>query len=160
VTVQGPVVLIVDGNVNISGGEIQLATAGATPASLTIFMESGSMTLGDNGIVNSDVLPLAKRVAIVGTRNTSTSNSIQISISGTNPFYGVIYFPYLPITVAGNPVIYGSIVGQSVTFTGSPTIHYDMALRYPASPPLASDAAFTSLYSPIAAGNLLETAGP
>jgi hypothetical protein len=159
VTIQGPVVIVVDGNVNISsGGQIQLATAGVAPASLTIFLEGGSMTLGDNGIVNSDVLPLPKRVAIVGTRNTSNTNSIQISTSSTNPFYGVIYFPYLPITVTGNPVIYGSIVGQSVTFTGSPTIHYDMALRYPDA--ITSDAAFTSLYSPIAAGNLLETVGP
>jgi hypothetical protein len=159
VTIQGPVVLVVDGNFNISGGQIQLATAGVAPASLTIFLENGNMTLGDNGIVNSDVLPLPKRVAIVGTRNTSTSHSIQVSTSGTNPFYGVIYFPYLPITVGGtNPIFYGSIVGQSVTFSTSPTIHYDMALRYPDS--MVSDAAFTSLYSPIAAGNLLETAGP
>jgi hypothetical protein len=158
VTIQGPVVLIVYGNVNISGGQIRLATAGVAPASLTIFLENGSMTLGDNGIVNADALPLAKRIAILSTNNTSSSNTVQISTSA-NPFYGVVYFPYLPITVTGaTPTFYGSIVGQSVTFTGSPTIHYDMALRYPDS--LASDAAFTSLYSPLAAGNLLETVGP
>lgn len=159
VTIQGPVVLIVNGNVNISStGQIQLATAGIAPASLTIFLESGSITLGDNGIVNTDAVPLPKRLAILGTNNTSSSNSVQIS-ANTNPFCGVIYFPYLPVSVTGaNPTIYGSIVGQSVTFAGSPTIHYDMALRYPDS--LASDAAFTSLYSPFAVGNLLQTAGP
>jgi hypothetical protein len=158
VTIQGPLVLIVYGNVNISGGQIRLATGGVAPASLTIFLENGSMTLGDNGIVNADALPLPKRVAILSTNNTSSTNSVQISIN-TNPFYGVIYFPFLPVTVTGaNPTIYGSIVGQSVTFSGSPTIHYDMALRSPDA--LTSDAAFTSLYSPIAAGNLLETVGP
>jgi hypothetical protein len=158
VTVQGPLVLIVYGSVNISGGQIRLATAGVAPASLTIFLENGSMTLGDNGIVNADAVPFPKRVAILSTNNTNSTNSIQISIS-TNPFCGVIYFPYLPISVTGaNPTFYGSIVGQSVTFTGSPTIHYDMALRFPDS--LVGDGAFTSLYSPIAAGNLLQTAGP
>jgi hypothetical protein len=158
VTIQGPVVLIVNGNVNISGGQIQLNTTGSAPASLTIFLETGSMTLGDNGIVNEDAVPLPKRLAILSTSNTSLTNTIQISIT-SNPFYGVIYFPYLPILVTGtNPTFYGSIVGQSVTFTGSPTIHYDMALRNPDS--LASDGAFMSVYSPFAAGNLLQTAGP
>jgi hypothetical protein len=168
VTIEGPVVLVVSsGDVIISGGQIQLVTQAPSgsypnpaPASLTIFLENGNMALGDNGIANLDTVPLPKHLAIVGTRNTNTGHTIQISIS-TTPFYGVIYFPYLPVTVTGtNPTIYGSIVGQSVTFgtSTSPTIHYDMALRSPDT--ITSDAAFTSLYSPIAAGNLLETVGP
>jgi hypothetical protein len=163
VTIQGPVVLIVSGNVNISGGQILLATAlpiaSHAAASLTIFLENGSMTLGDNGIVNTDANPLPKHLAILSTNNTNTSNSVQISTN--TPICGAIYFPYLPITVTGTtPTFYGSIVGQSVTFSTStvPTIHYDMALRFPDS--LLGDSAFTYLYSPVAAGNLYQTVGP
>jgi hypothetical protein len=170
VTIQGPVVLIVYGNVNIAGGQIQIQTSsivGSVPASLTILLENGSMTMGDNGIVNMDAVPLPKRLAILSTTNNSTSNSVQLSIN-TAPFYGVIYFPNLPVSVTGSsPVIYGSIVGQSVTFTGSPTIHYDMALRSPDSYPsfyqtavTDVDSAFTYIYAPIAAGNLVESVGP
>jgi hypothetical protein len=31
--------------------------------------------------------------------------------------------------VNGDPRIYGALVGQSVTFNGTPTIHYDLDLR-------------------------------
>jgi hypothetical protein len=167
VTIEGPVILVVSGDVTISGGQIQLVTQAPSvsfpnpaPASLTIFLENGSLSLGDNGIENLDPVPLPKHVAILGAKNTNTAHSIQVSIS-TTPFYGVIYFPYLPISVTGtNPTFYGSIVGQSVTFVAgtSPTIHYDMELRSPDT--ITSDAAFGSINSPIAAGNLLQTAGP
>jgi hypothetical protein len=116
------------------------------------------MILGDNGIENLDAVPLPKHLVILSTNNANTSNSVQISISAT-PFYGVIYFPFLPITVSGaSPVFYGSIVGQSVTFTTSPTMHYDMALRFPDT--ALWDSAFASVISPTAPGNLLESVGP
>ncbi len=44
-------------------------------------------------------------------------------------FYGAIYAPNSPLVVAGDPRIYGALVGQSVTFNGIPTIHYDLDLR-------------------------------
>jgi hypothetical protein len=44
-------------------------------------------------------------------------------------FYGTIYAPTSPLIVNGDPRIYGAFVGQSVTFNGTPTIHYDLDLR-------------------------------
>jgi hypothetical protein len=126
-TIQGPVVLICQGSVSISAtAQIQLV---GPKASLLIFVESGSVSIGGNGINDTNPVPLAKRVAIVSTNNTSSTSTVTLST--TTPFYGVIYFPYLKVDVIGNPTIYGSIVGSQVTFTGSPTIHYDVALRTP-----------------------------
>lgn len=154
VTIQGPVVLICGSNVVISGTSQILLT---TPqASLQIFLEYGSLNLGGNGIQNTSAMPLPKKVAIMSTNNLWFS----ASMSQTQPFYGVVYFPNLPITCSMTQPIYGSIVGYSVTFTGSPTIHYDLALRKPMPSytsliPLQSGAAFDNLAAPEAFSNMV-----
>jgi hypothetical protein len=149
VAIHGPVQIICNyGNVTISGtSQIVLTNQ---YASLQIFLERGSLVLGGNGIANVYATPLPKKVAIVGANNTTGAAAFSTS----TPFYGVIYLPHIPITFTGaTPVIYGSIVGSSVTFMTSPTIHYDLALRYPMgaySPtnPLLYGAAFDNLSSP------------
>ena len=81
----------------------------------------------------------------------------------TSPFYGVIYLPYMPITVAmtgATEPIYGSIVGSQVTFSNSPVIHYDLALRspttsYTSATPLQSGAAFNYLVTPLSFGSMV-----
>jgi len=154
VNIKGPVVLICYSNVVISGAsEIILTTP---QASLQIFLEYGTLNLGGNGIVNSNATPLPKKVAIMSTTNLWFS----ASMSQTQPFYGVVYFPNLPISVSMTQPIYGSIVGYSVTFTNSPTIHYDLALRTPMPAyttliPLQSGAAFDNLTAPLAFSNMV-----
>ena len=156
VTIQGPVVLICYGNVNIAGtAQIILTTP---QASLQIFLEYGSLTLGGNGIVNANAIPLPKKVCILSTTNLW----FTATISQNQPFYGVIYFPNLPITVSTAQPIYGSIVGYSVTCTSAITLHYDLALRSPMPPytsaiPLQSGAAFDNLSAPVAFSNMLAT---
>jgi hypothetical protein len=157
-SVVGPVVLVVNGPgsgtaMNISGaGGIQLTTA---QASLTIFVTGGSVALGGAGITNSNSIPttgippLAKRVALLST----TSTGYTVTMSENQPFYGVVYFPNQPITISSSSVIYGSVVGSSVTVSSSPTIHYDNALRLPDSQ--TSDAAFASIAAPITVSSLL-----
>ena len=139
VSVLSPVVIILYGSMNISGtGGIQLTTANSA---LTIFVENSSATIGGNGITFpvSVANPLPKRVSILSTNNNSIFNSITISTSIA--FYGTVYFPYLPITISGSPQFYGSVVGESVTVSGLPSVHYDLALRYPDT--LPGDFAFT-----------------
>jgi hypothetical protein len=146
-SIQGPVVIICSGNVTIAGtAQIQLTTP---QASLQIFLESGNLNLGGNGIVNLNAVPLPKKVAILSTTNLTGT----IIFNTTQPYYGVIYFPYRPLTVQSAATIYGAIVAASVTFTNSPTIHYDLALRSPTpaynkSLSLQSGAAFDNLLSP------------
>jgi len=161
VTVVSPVVIVLYGSMNISGtGGIQLTTANSA---LTIFVENSSATIGANGITSTIANPLPKRVSILSTNNNSAFNSITIST--TTSFFGTVYFPYLPITISSSATIYGSIIGDSVTFTGSsPTIHYDLALRYPDTTP--GDFAFTlfsgfgSPHPPTLPGSLTELVGP
>jgi hypothetical protein len=107
-----------------------------------------------------NIVPLPKKVAIMSTTNQWGS----VTFTTSEPFYGVLYFPYLTINVSGiNPTIYGSVVGQSVSFTDSPMIHYDRALRsptpsYTSSIPLQSGAAFDNLSAPVSFSGLITTA--
>lgn len=55
-------------------------------------------------------------------------------------------------------VIYGSIVGGSVLFTGNPTIHYDVALRSPDLAPC--DAAFANLNAPMVVSGVVASVAP
>lgn len=156
VNVVGPVVIIAYGSVSISGtGAIVLSTP---QASLQIFQEYGSITIGGNGITNTNVFAttgisaLAKRVSLLSTNNSS----FTATVSTTTPFYGVIYFPYMPVTVSSDATIYGSIVGSAVSLTGkAPTIHYDNALRSPDS--TVGDAAFANITAPITVSGLVSS---
>jgi hypothetical protein len=161
VTIVGPVVLISYGGVAISGtAKIALTTP---QASLTIFVEYGNLSLGGTGITNSNTIPLPKKVAIIDTTNTFSTATIGTA----QPFYGVVYLPYMPITVSNTGVgapIYGSIVGESVIFSGAaPILHYDSALRFPVSTvistaaPLQYGAAFDHISSPTAYPSMVLT---
>lgn len=154
-TVTGPVVLIVSGSVSISGvlnAGIQLTTS---HASLEIIVNNGNIAIGANGISNTNSIattgipPLPKRVALL----SSTNSTNAVVISTTTPFYGVVYFPNLVIVVNSNAVICGSLVGGSISIIGSPTIHYDDALRSPDS--ALNDAAFAYISAPVTVNSLL-----
>jgi hypothetical protein len=157
INVVGPVIIISYGNITLSGsatngGMIELTTSSA---SLQIFEEYGNISIGGRGIQNLNSLgttgvpPLPKRVALLDTTNSWGT----VAFSTTSPFYGVIYFPYMPVTVSSNATIYGSIIGSSVSFTGSPTLHYDLALRSPDS--TVGDAAFANLTVPVTVSSLV-----
>ena len=90
---------------------------------------------------------------VVSTHGELAWMTDSITMSQTQPFYGVVYFPNEPITVSTSSVICGSIVGSNVTVSSSPAIHYDNALRSPDS--LAGDAAFAYITAPITVNSLL-----
>lgn len=155
VTITGPTVIIVSSTVRITGSaQINLLPG----ASLAIFADGGNVLIdcnGSGGITNGSPVPLAKNFALLSTKNSAMNYSVIINQQV--PFYGVVYFPYRNIVVATTgptAPIYGSIVGESVTFVGSPTIHYDVALRKPDS--TVGDVAFDYFSSvPINVGNLV-----
>jgi hypothetical protein len=149
----GPVVLVVSGNVIVAGsGQIQLSNQFS---SLQIFLD-GNMNISGQGIANLNPVPMAKRFSILSTNNTNT-HTIKFSPPPTVPFYGVIYLPFQVIQVQSDAVIYGSIVGGSVLFTGNPTIHYDVALRSPDLTP--GDAAFANLNAPMVVSGVVASSG-
>jgi hypothetical protein len=140
VTITGPVVLYVYGAVDITNGA-QIILLNPT-SSLMIFEEEGSVDISGQ-VTNLSPIPLAKNFAILSSNNVGHT----VYLAPTGPFYGVVYFPNLPITVDSAGPFYGSIVGSSVTFTNTPVIHYDVALRTPDSTP--GDVAFNYLAAPV-----------
>ena len=125
---------------------IQLTTP---QASLQIFLEYGNLSLGGTSIVNMNATPARrKKVAILDT----TNNWASATVSTTQPYYGVMYLPYMPITFTSwAPTIYGSIVGQSVIFDYYTSFHYDRALRSPLAmtTPFSSTARISPVWSRI-----------
>jgi len=155
ITVVGPVVLIMYGAISITGNGTAGIYLTTSTASLQIFQQYGGITLGAYGITNSNSIgttgypPLPKRVCILSTVNSS----FTATISMTHPLYGTIYLPYMPITVSSSALIYGSLVGSAVSFTGAaPTVHYDNALRSPDT--AVGDAAFANITAPMTLNSL------
>jgi hypothetical protein len=156
VTITGPTVIIDSGALQMTGSAQIILSQGA---SLALFVEGGSVGInctGTGGIVPAAAVtvPLAKNFALLSTNNPTTTNTV--TIAQQVPWYGVVYFPYRKVTIGTSGTtapIYGSIVGASVTFTSSPTIHYDVALRRPDS--TYGDVAFDYLWAPVTVGNLI-----
>jgi hypothetical protein len=126
--VDGPVILVVPGNLYINGsGSIVIMSGG----SLQILI-SGSAYIYYNGIDNQTRSP--SKLTIVGTGSSSVGYSVGIWTP--TKFYGTVYAPYDDITVWGyssTSEIFGSLVGNNVTVypyssTAMP-IHYDVSLR-------------------------------
>jgi len=154
--INGPVILVVQGSLVVSGSaQIVIASTqapalggGGPNVSLEVHLEHGNMDINGGGIVNGTMIP--ERLTIIGGQTTSGPRFLALATS--TPFYGVIYFPYAPLSVYNNVTVYGSLVADSITFNGSPTIHYDMSLRSPDG--LVGDTAFNSIATPQPLGSI------
>jgi Tfp pilus assembly protein PilX len=80
----------------------------------------GTANITGAGIVNSNQSP--GNFILYGS---PSSDSIQISGSGS--MYAGIYAPNADVSITGNSGLYGAVVGDTVTLTGSSKIHYDEA---------------------------------
>jgi len=146
-TVDGPVVIVISGHLYITdapfgggAGHIVITSNG----SLEIHV-AGDLAIDSSGITNNTKLP--KKLSIIGT--TDSWDSYEM---GTNtPFYGVIYTPNTIFTISNSQTIYGSIVARSITFTLSPTFHYDLNLR---------NVVFSGIDTPYSVASVRETTNP
>jgi len=138
-TVDGPVTLVITGNLYVSSS----AKIHITPnGSLEIHL-AGDLAIDGNGIQNDT--SLAKNLIIIATAD-NLYNSLEM---GTNTaFYGVLYTPHNSLTISNSQAIYGAIVAKSVTFNASPAIHYDLALR---------NVTFRGIETPFGVGNWRES---
>jgi hypothetical protein len=135
-TVEGNVVIVVSGDFSISeSAQIVVGSAGAPNSSLQIIVKGKSSLLhiGDNGILNTT--DRAKNLAIfyAGDPDVSGPDANPVISTTNTDFCGVVYAPdcNLDFTVSSNRKFTGSIVAKTVTFTGTPEIHYDLDLRRP-----------------------------
>lgn len=83
--------------------------------------------IGGNGFVNTSRLPSNLVLYCL-------SDVVRVDITGNGTFYGGIYAPQAAITL-GSGVVYGSLVGRTVTLNGATAhVHYDEALRDQSNP--------------------------
>lgn len=141
IIIDGPVRLVVSGSfyIGLNGGSpsIEVSATGT----LEVFA-AGDIAIYGNGINNLTRDP--SRAVIYGTNTLTVPD-----MSTTVPYYGVIYTPNGNFTVAGNSVIYGSIVARKISFTGSaPAVHFDVNLR---------NKAFTGVDTPYAISDWRES---
>jgi hypothetical protein len=138
ITVAGPVVLVVVGNLDItSTARFRITTGGSLQLHVT-----GNIAIGGAGMQNETTLP--KNMVLISTAAATATMATSVS------YHGVIYAPNTALTVSGTQIIYGAMVVQSATFSATPTIHYDVALR---------DNVLRGVTTPYAISDLRETTG-
>jgi hypothetical protein len=104
-----------------NGGKIIVPTTG--PVVINVLNNSGSTTplsLDGGTMSNGGGNPLNFSIVYAG------SNTVNVN-AGANTFT-TIYAPHAPVNVTGNAGLYGAIVGNSFTFTGSGHVVYDTNL--------------------------------
>lgn len=124
-TIVGPVILNISGNLNVASGSIVIATTGSAEIHLSGRFRVQSST---GGIQNQTSDP--KKLIILGTSNLTT----HVFQSTTYDFHGVIYLPNGALSIDNSPNIYGAVSANRVTFTGDANVHYDTSLRYATIP--------------------------
>lgn len=130
--VNGPVILYINGNLNItasgSTGRIEVTSAGSAEIHVAGTFRADSA--GD-GILSYNTDP--KSLIIIS--DTTSSNSHYYS-EGVNPLYGVVYVPYSTSNSGfyndnNSTHIYGAVSANKVTYSGADmNVHYDTSLRF------------------------------
>lgn len=112
-------VVVVNGNLSVSSGAIQLL--GTT--SQVAFYVKGNITLAGGSLNNNGA---TSRATLFGGSSGGT-----IQITGTNgAMYGSIYAPQHDMTLSSSsPKFFGAVVAKSLTVKDSAAVHFDEALR-------------------------------
>lgn len=122
-TIVGPVVIDVQGNLRITGD----------PSAKIVIAETGSLRLhvsgrlridsSGGGIENQTLDP--KKCIILSTDNDNDQN-----FSTTQAFHGVIYMPNEDLLIdATTATIYGAVSARAISVTGNLNLRYDTSLR-------------------------------
>ena len=120
--VTGPTVIIVDGDVSVTGlAEINVL---APDGSLEFYIGGDAMIAG-NGVLNDALDPEAFQ--LWGTQANGGSQSISVKGNGDTAM--VVYAPNADVTVVGNGGVSGAVVGNTIDMTGNAEFHYDVNLE-------------------------------
>jgi hypothetical protein len=125
VYIQGTVRLWIDGSFSMSGTATVTLAPGATMemyiGNPTAGAPSVSMDLSGQCVINPNGIPA--NASIYGLPNCTS-----MKYAGTAKAYCKLYAPNADITITGNYDFNGSVVGNTVQFSGTANIHYDEAL--------------------------------
>ena len=123
--ITGPVDIIVTGNTSIGGsGYIAVGGGSSVNPSFNLYCP-GTIDLGGSGMVNNTSKPI--KANIWGTK-PSGSTAQTITVGGSAAFFGTVYAPNGNITISGSGGVYGALIGNTVTLSGSGDVHYDVQL--------------------------------
>ncbi|WP_137288163.1 DUF7289 family protein [Natronorubrum halophilum] len=126
-------------NVDLANGDVVLVTEGIVTIDDDVLVENHDgehafyvYTSGGLDVANNELKPDGSgknpaRIQVYG------DSSFEFTIRGNGYYEGVVYAPSsgggsMVETAAGNPDVYGSLVGGSVELNGNPTITHNPAL--------------------------------
>lgn len=101
-----------------SGGSLSFTG----PATIYVY---GNFTMSGN-TATSGSTPTNLQLVMVPAPNGDPPGSVNIGSSAE--LYADVYAPQSAVTLSGNGDIYGSVLGKTVSMTGTSAIHYDMSL--------------------------------
>lgn len=123
-TILGDVTLILTAStgsaLDVTGNASIIVPDGST---LTVYVES-DLKIAGNGLTNGNTRP--GTIHVWGTSTSAAGQSIQLA--GNGALKAVVYAPNADVKLNGNGDIMGSVVGNTVTFTGNAAFHYDESL--------------------------------
>jgi len=117
-TLNGPLMLHVDGNLALSGNSSIVIASGA----VTIYQNGQKLDISGGSIVNSSKAPA--NLLIYGTAGLQTMN-----LSGGTDLHALVYAPTAAIKLSGGQSTFGSVIGNTVDISGGSSVHYDESLR-------------------------------
>lgn len=124
--IQGPVRIVVDGDVSVRGNGRILLEDGASVE----FFVSGDFDIGGNGIVNEATHPRPKQMVIYGT--DTTPGNQKIKLAGNAVLYGAVYAPNAELELVGggggSGQLFGAAVAHTIFMNGTFQFHYDETL--------------------------------
>lgn len=119
INIVGPVILIVDGAVSVSGNEAGFYISNTGGASLTMFVKN-NINIAGQGVVNSNWD--ARTFKLIPTGDSGQN----ISLGGNGDYRGMFLGPDFNANINGNGAWYGAILAKSVSMTGNGGFHYDI----------------------------------
>ena len=129
-TIVGPVVISVAGDISLGASGVYGSKIIITSTGSAVINFSGELFVGDTvsgGGIDNTQTKIPQNLILIGT-STYNSGSYHYYWSSI-PFYGVIYMPNAYVTVWSGVTVYGAISAQNVAFPYSAAVHYDVALR-------------------------------
>ena len=119
-TINGPVDLISDGAISITGSSQVTITNGAN-SSFNLYCDD-NIDFSGNGMVNNT--QNAAKATIWGTNTAASAKTVQLK--GSSAFVGTVYTPNSNVQISGSAGVFGAVIGKAVTISGS--VHFDVAL--------------------------------
>ncbi|MBA2780576.1 DUF7305 domain-containing protein [Billgrantia kenyensis] len=136
------IVMVVDGDVNVSGGGDGLVIAEGSTLTLVVGGSvhlQGGVDIRGAGVVTpwTDSNGEQQLVPSLGIYSTADQNDLGnqagVRLRGNTDMYATVYAPFADVSVGGSGNLFGSVRGRTAEFFGSGGMHYDEALGRVAS---------------------------